>query len=160
MAAMNLAVPSFNITLPSNDLTAQPQPKQLARMSYSLQLAPLVDVVEDGQCWELALSNIEFYNSIAGRPVFVNCSLVGGTRIGSAVANLLYRIPGPELTSVGKVAYIPREASPLFTAAVSNLRTVRLVEVSLTDAQGNVLSDAGAGAQDDTFVTVSVRRCG
>ncbi len=161
MAALNLAVPSFTITLPSNDRTTQPQPKTLARADYSLQMAPLIDMVQQGQCWELTLASIEFYNATpGGTAVFINVSLVRGTRVGSAVVDLLYRIPGSALTTVGMIHYIPREVGGLFTAAISDLGTARRVEVSLTNAQGNVVSMNGAGAENDTFVTITFRRCG
>lgn len=162
-----VAIDAFTLTLSSNDLSVVPSPLDPANTSrhvaFRTDIQPMLRIQENER-WQIALANIEFkYTGVVGAGVFVNVSLVEGTRIGSTRAQFLYRIPGPALHPDSHTAlhphvfYLPEEHPALFTDAVSEAGTRRVVEVALTDENGTVLP-APSDNSVPTTITLSFQR--
>jgi hypothetical protein len=158
-----VAIETFTLTLTSNDRTVEPPAPTFSRhMAFRTDIQPLLQIKEN-QVWQMSLSNIEFlYTGAAAQGVFVNVSLVSGTRIGSTRAQFLYRIPGPALdagnhTSHPHVFYVPDERPSLATVAEADSGTRRVVEVAITDEPGKVLP-APANNDVATTLTISFQR--
>jgi hypothetical protein len=155
---MSLGIPTFTLTLDSDDVSVYPL--DLSRhVEFRTNIQPL-EVISESQAWSMTMSQIEFtYTSASEEPVYVNVSMVDGTRIGSARTNLLYRIPGPVFAGVAantRVVHLPSEHPALWTSVEADTRYRRTVEVALTGSAGEVLpTPAIAGP---TVITLSFQR--
>lgn len=156
--ASNLGTQTFTLTLPSADLSGYPTPKDQRRISWNAQIQPLP--IEEGQAWNVNMASIEFYHPGTAIPVFVNINLIEGARVGSNQTNTLYRIPlSVAPTSAGMFYFTPAEFPPLYQPADPNAGSIRNVEVSLTDAQGNLLPTPPTGANEfDTTLILTFTR--
>lgn len=159
-----LAIQGVPIILDSDDVSVNPKPPDLSRhVVFETKISPLL-FMEENQVWQACLTGIDFQyagarGGLFGGAVYVNVSLVQGTRIGSTRSQLLYRIPGPELPSAAAhVSFTPQDAIPFTTTVDPNASTRQLVEVALTDEAGNPLEVPASNIS--TVIQIMLQRVG
>ena len=116
------------------------------RYSFSHRV-PTLDLSGD---WAVSVAIASFY-AAANSVVFINASIVQGSRIGAQLSNEILHIP-----DTGAVGTVVIEPQTLLHRPAS-VTSLDYIEISLTDQNGVILPVAPPGAVD-TYVTLVFTR--